>query len=65
MLLTQLLLEDYVKWRPALLRAFCRSLVDAEPTLRAAGRACLFDMLLPRSPHLALVPTPRHFLDTS
>jgi len=54
LLLTQLLLEDYVKWRPSLLRAFCRSLVDAEPTLRAAGRACLFDMLLPRSPHLAL-----------
>jgi len=32
MLLAQLLLEDYIKWRPALFRAFCLALVDAEPT---------------------------------
>ncbi|KAL1499117.1 hypothetical protein AB1Y20_013629 [Prymnesium parvum] len=52
MLFTQLLLEDYIKWRPTLLRAFCVALVDSEPSQREAARIALFDMLLPRSPLL-------------
>lgn len=54
MLLSQLLLEDFIKWRPSLFRAFCFATVDDEPMLRAAARACLFDTLLPRAPLLAL-----------
>ena len=34
LLCTQLLLEDYIKWRPALFRAFCAALADAEPQVR-------------------------------
>ena len=52
LLLSQLLLEDYIKWKPPLLRAFSIALVDKEPSLRAAAHGCLFDLLLPRSPLL-------------
>ena len=40
MLLAQLLLEDYIKWRPALFRAFCLALVDTEDTQRALASSC-------------------------
>lgn len=53
MLFTQLLLEDYIKWRPTLLRAFCVALADVEPSVREAAHSSLFDLLLPRSPLLA------------
>jgi condensin-2 complex subunit D3 len=52
-LLTQLLVEDYVKWRPSLFRAFCAALADAEPPVRATAHGCFFELLLPRSPLLA------------
>lgn len=50
LLLSQLLIEDYIKWRPPLLRCFAVTLVDPEPALRAAAHCCLFDLLLPRNP---------------
>ena len=53
LLLSQLLLEDYIKWKPPLVRAFAVSLVDLEPRLRAASHGCLFDLLLPREPLVA------------
>ena len=52
MLFTQLLLEDYLKWRPALFRAFCVT-ADAEPLVAAAARNCFHSLLMPRSPRLA------------
>jgi len=53
LLFTQLLLEDYVKWRPTLFRAFCVALADVEPAVRASAQVCLFQLLLPRSPLIA------------
>ena len=53
MLFTQLLLEDYLKWRPALFRAFCVATADAEPLVAAAARNCFHSLLMPRSPRLA------------
>ena len=53
LLFSQLLLEDYVKWRPTLFRAFCVALADVEPAVRASAQVCLFQLLLPRSPLLA------------
>ena len=53
LLFSQLLLEDYVKWRPTLFRAFCVALADVEPAVRASAQVCLFELLLPRSPLLA------------
>jgi hypothetical protein len=49
LLCTQLLLEDYIKWRPALFRAFCAALADAEPQVRPHHD-------LPRSRHLQRAP---------
>ena len=48
MLFTQLLLEDYVKWKPAIFRAFCAALADKESSQRSTAHACLFNLLLPR-----------------
>lgn len=52
LLLSQLMLEDYVKWRPALFRAFCAALVDTEESICDVAHAVLFRLLLPRSPLL-------------
>jgi len=52
LLIAQLVLEDYVKWRPPLLRCFVTVLVDPEPSLRLAAHGCLFELLLPRAPLL-------------
>ena len=50
LLFSQLLLEDYVKWRPSLFRAFCAALADVEPGVRAAAQVCLAELLLPLEP---------------
>ena len=52
MLFTQLLLEDHVKWKPAIFRAFCVALADKESSQRSVAHACLFNVLLPRAPLL-------------
>ena len=58
LLLSRLLLQDYVKWKPPLLRAFAIVLVDRERSLRNVAHGCLFDLLLPRTPLMGI----SHFL---
>ena len=53
LLFSQLLLEDFIKWRPSVFRAFCVALADPEAAVRSAAHVCLFQLLLPRSPLLA------------
>jgi len=53
LLFSQLLLEDFIKWRPSVFRAFCVALADSEAAVRSAAHVCLFQLLLPRSPLLA------------
>ena len=50
LLFSQLLLEDYLKWRPSLFRAFCAALADVEPGVRAAAQVCLVAPRLPLEP---------------
>ena len=50
LLFSQLLLEDYVKWRPSLFRAFCAALADVEPGVRDAAQVGLVELLLPLEP---------------
>ena len=52
LLFSQLLLEDYLKWRPSLFRAFCAALADLEPGVRAAAQVC------PVAPRLPLDTQP-------
>ena len=47
LLFSQLLLEDYLKWRPSLFRAFCAALADLEPGVRAAAQVGPFELRLP------------------
>lgn len=54
LVLSQLLLEDYVKWRHCLFRGFARLLADDVAHVRNAAQVCLIDTLLPRAPSLAL-----------
>ncbi len=54
LVLSQLLLEDYVKWRHCLFRGFARLLADDVAHVRNAAQVYLIDTLLPRAPSLAL-----------
>lgn len=46
------MMEDYVKWKPSLFRAFAAKLVDEEASIAGAAHSALFHALLPRSPLL-------------
>lgn len=52
LLIAQLVLEDYVKWRPPLLRCFVTVLVDPEPSLRLAAHGTRRTGLTSRVPLL-------------
>jgi hypothetical protein len=51
-LVTRLLLTDFVRWKPLVLRAFALALADDEPRVRDIAVHCLVEQLLPRQPQL-------------
>ncbi|KAJ0396041.1 hypothetical protein P43SY_008315 [Pythium insidiosum] len=52
LLFSQLLLQDYIKWRESLLRFFLRAVVDEDEELSGLARHTLCGPLLQKSPHL-------------
>jgi hypothetical protein len=50
MLLTQLLLQDFVKWRASLFFRFAAALVDGDPEIRALATSSLTHVLLGKFP---------------
>ena len=52
LLLSQLLLEDYVKWRGVLFFRFIHALADPEPSVRVFTESILLNLLLRKQPHL-------------
>ena len=55
LLFSQLLFEDYIKWRPTLFRAFCVALSDSEAAARAAAQVAA-SARTPSHPHTYLYP---------
>ncbi|KAJ1628452.1 non-SMC mitotic condensation complex subunit 1-domain-containing protein [Pavlovales sp. CCMP2436] len=51
-LVTRLLLADFVRWKPLVLRAFALALADGEARVREMAEHCLVQQLLPRQPQL-------------
>lgn len=58
-LLTNLLKEDYLKWKGALLFRFLTALLDADAQIRAFAEFCLVNILLQRQPTMFFL----HFLE--
>ncbi|GLE01671.1 hypothetical protein PINS_up022522 [Pythium insidiosum] len=52
LLFSQLILQDYIKWRESLLRFFLRAVVDDDDDLSGLARHTLCGPLLQKSPHL-------------
>uniref|UniRef100_A0AAV1U765 Condensin complex subunit 1 C-terminal domain-containing protein n=1 Tax=Peronospora matthiolae TaxID=2874970 RepID=A0AAV1U765_9STRA len=52
LLFSQLILQDYIKWRESLLRFFLRAAVDEDEELANLARHVLCGPLLQKSPHL-------------
>ncbi|TMW60337.1 hypothetical protein Poli38472_000379 [Pythium oligandrum] len=52
LLFSQLILQDYIKWRESLLRFFLRAAVDSDEELSNLARHVLCGPLLQKSPHL-------------
>lgn len=52
LLFSQLILQDYIKWRESLLRFFIRAVVDADEELANLARHVLCGPLRLKSPHL-------------
>lgn len=58
-LMTNLLKEDYLKWRGALLFRFLTGLLDSDPQIRAFAEFCLINILKQRQPTMLYL----HFLE--
>lgn len=52
LLFSQLILQDYIKWRESLLRFFLRAVVDKDEELSNLARHVLCGPLLQKSPHI-------------
>ncbi|DBA03754.1 TPA: hypothetical protein N0F65_004171 [Lagenidium giganteum] len=52
LLFSQLILQDYIKWRESLFRFFLRAVVDEDEELASLARHVLCGPLLQKSPHL-------------
>ena len=60
MLMSQLILQDYVKWRGVLLQYFLHPLIDSNVTIRELAEYILSGPMLVKSPSLLT----NHFVDT-
>jgi hypothetical protein len=60
LLLGQLLLQDYVKWRGLLLFRFLAALVDPDPSIAELARFTLTGPLMQKSPHIFA----QHFVES-
>ncbi|XP_028619764.1 condensin-2 complex subunit D3 [Grammomys surdaster] len=58
-LLTNLLQEDYVKWKGSLFFQFVSTLVDSQPDIASLGEFCLAHLLLKRNPTMFF----QHFIE--
>lgn len=51
-LVSRLLLADFVRWKPLVLRAFALALADPEERVRDVAQHCVVEQLLPRQPQM-------------
>ncbi|XP_057605649.1 condensin-2 complex subunit D3 isoform X3 [Hippopotamus amphibius kiboko] len=58
-LLTNLLQEDFVKWKGSLFFRFVSTLVDSHPDIASTGKFCLAHLLLKRNPAMFF----QHFIE--